>query len=89
MTGLRRRRWLVLLGLLSCCGRKAPPPGPAPATAEEKAPAREQESRRFPEVALAAADLRVRIPMSGRVDSLNVTTAVSIALYHFRRGLNP
>ena len=33
--------------------------------------------------ALAAADLRARIPMSGAIDSLNVTTAASIALYHF------
>ena len=39
--------------------------------------------------ALAAADLAVRIPMTGGVDSLNVTTAVSIALYHFRRGSLP
>lgn len=39
--------------------------------------------------ALAAADLPVRIPMSGAIDSLNVTTAVSIALYHFRRGSLP
>lgn len=34
------------------------------------------------EAALAAADVRVAIPMSGRVDSLNVSTAVAIALYH-------
>ncbi|MGE3886342.1 MAG: TrmH family RNA methyltransferase [Vicinamibacterales bacterium] len=34
------------------------------------------------EAALAAADVRVTIPMSGRVDSLNVSTAVAIALYH-------
>jgi tRNA G18 (ribose-2'-O)-methylase SpoU len=32
--------------------------------------------------ALARADRRVTIPMAGRVDSLNVATAVSIALYH-------
>ncbi len=32
--------------------------------------------------ALAAADVRVRIPMTGAVDSLNVTTAASIAMYH-------
>jgi tRNA G18 (ribose-2'-O)-methylase SpoU len=30
---------------------------------------------------LAAADLRVRIPMVGGVDSLNVSTAAAIALY--------
>jgi len=35
------------------------------------------------EPAMAAADLRARIPMSGAIDSLNVTTAASIALYHF------
>jgi tRNA G18 (ribose-2'-O)-methylase SpoU len=34
------------------------------------------------EIALAAADQRVTIPMSGRVDSLNVGTALAIALYH-------
>jgi tRNA G18 (ribose-2'-O)-methylase SpoU len=33
--------------------------------------------------ALAAADDHVRIPMTGGVDSLNVTVATSIALYHF------
>ena len=32
--------------------------------------------------ALATADLRVRIPMTADVDSLNVTTAASIAMYH-------
>jgi tRNA G18 (ribose-2'-O)-methylase SpoU len=31
--------------------------------------------------AMAAADERVRIPMSGDVDSLNVATAAAIALY--------
>ena len=36
--------------------------------------------------AMAGADTRARIPMAGLVDSLNVTTAVSIALYHFSRG---
>ncbi len=34
------------------------------------------------EAALAAADVRVTIPMSRRVDSLNVSTALAIALYH-------
>ncbi len=34
------------------------------------------------EQALAAADLRVRIPMAGGVDSLNVATAAAIALHH-------
>ncbi len=32
--------------------------------------------------ALDAADIRARIPMTSRVDSLNVTTAASIAMYH-------
>jgi tRNA G18 (ribose-2'-O)-methylase SpoU len=36
--------------------------------------------------AMAGADTLARIPMTGLVDSLNVTTAVSIALYHFSRG---
>lgn len=36
------------------------------------------------EAALARAATRVVIPMTGRVDSLNVATAVSIALYHVR-----
>lgn len=35
------------------------------------------------EAAIQASDVRVRIPMSGAIDSLNVTTAASIALYHF------
>jgi tRNA G18 (ribose-2'-O)-methylase SpoU len=39
--------------------------------------------------ALAGADVRVRIPMTGLVDSLNVTTAVSISLYHLCRGSLP
>lgn len=34
--------------------------------------------------ARALADVEVTIPMTGRVDSLNVATAVSIALYHVR-----
>lgn len=34
--------------------------------------------------ALAAADLRVRIPMAGGVDSLNVATAAAIAMHHLR-----
>jgi len=34
--------------------------------------------------AMAAADERVRIPTADAVDSLNITSAVSIALYHFR-----
>ena len=32
----------------------------------------------------AAADVRVRIPISGRVDSLNVAVAAGIALYRLR-----
>jgi tRNA G18 (ribose-2'-O)-methylase SpoU len=31
--------------------------------------------------ALAAADVRVRIPMSGGVDSLNVATAAAVAFH--------
>lgn len=31
---------------------------------------------------LAASDVRLTIPMTGRVDSLNVHTAVAVALYH-------
>jgi tRNA G18 (ribose-2'-O)-methylase SpoU len=34
------------------------------------------------EAALAAANFRVRIPMTPMVDSLNITTAASIAMYH-------
>ncbi|CAA9425600.1 MAG: tRNA/rRNA methyltransferase [uncultured Pseudonocardia sp.] len=34
--------------------------------------------------ALAAADARVRIPMAGGVDSLNVATAAAIAIHHLR-----
>jgi tRNA G18 (ribose-2'-O)-methylase SpoU len=40
------------------------------------------EARGLSDSALTAADVRVTIPMSGRVDSLNVATAVAIALYH-------
>ena len=39
------------------------------------------------DAALAAADVRVAIPMSGRVDSLNVSTAVAIALYHVNQSV--
>ena len=35
--------------------------------------------------ALAAADVRVRIPMAAGVDSLNVATAVAIALHRLAR----
>ena len=34
--------------------------------------------------ALTKADVRVRIPVDGPVDSLNVATAAAIALYHLR-----
>ena len=34
--------------------------------------------------ALSAADARVRIPMTGPAESLNVTVAASIALHHFQ-----
>jgi tRNA G18 (ribose-2'-O)-methylase SpoU len=34
------------------------------------------------EAAMAAATFRVRIPMTSAIDSLNVTTAASIAMYH-------
>jgi tRNA G18 (ribose-2'-O)-methylase SpoU len=33
----------------------------------------------------SAADYRVRIPISGDVDSLNVASATAIALYEFAR----
>jgi tRNA G18 (ribose-2'-O)-methylase SpoU len=36
--------------------------------------------------ALAAADRRVRIPLAGHVDSLNLATAAAVALYHLRYG---
>ena len=38
------------------------------------------------EAAVARANVRVTIPMTGRVDSLNVATAVSVALYHVGLG---
>jgi tRNA G18 (ribose-2'-O)-methylase SpoU len=41
------------------------------------------EGHGLTDAALAAADIRARIPMAGALDSLNVTTAASIALYHF------
>ena len=36
------------------------------------------------DAALAAADVRVRIPMAGGVDSLNVATAAALAFHHLR-----
>lgn len=39
--------------------------------------------------AMAAADLRVRIPMRSGVDSLNVATAAAIALHHFHPDSGP
>jgi tRNA G18 (ribose-2'-O)-methylase SpoU len=36
--------------------------------------------------AMACADSRVRIAMTGPAESLNVTVAASIALYHFSDG---
>lgn len=39
----------------------------------------------LPEATLAAADLRVRIPMAPDVDSLNVTASAAIALHALRR----
>jgi tRNA G18 (ribose-2'-O)-methylase SpoU len=39
--------------------------------------------------ALARADTRITIPMTGLVDSLNVATAIAIALYHVRVGEQP
>lgn len=36
--------------------------------------------------ALAAATDRVRVPMTARIDSLNVATAAAIALYHIAIG---
>jgi tRNA G18 (ribose-2'-O)-methylase SpoU len=40
------------------------------------------EGEGLTEDALRAATVRARIPMAGDVDSLNVTTAASIAMYH-------
>ena len=40
------------------------------------------EGEGLSDAALAHADVHVTIPMTGRVDSLNVATAVAIALYH-------
>ena len=39
--------------------------------------------------ALARADTRITIPMTGLVDSLNVATAIAIALYHVGVGEQP
>jgi tRNA G18 (ribose-2'-O)-methylase SpoU len=36
------------------------------------------------DAALAAADLRIRIPMAAGVDSLNIATAAAIAFHHLR-----
>ena len=40
------------------------------------------EGEGLTEAAMRAATVRARIPMAGDVDSLNVTTAASIAMYH-------
>jgi len=40
------------------------------------------EGEGLSDAARSVSDLTVSIPMTGRVDSLNVTTAISIALYH-------
>jgi tRNA G18 (ribose-2'-O)-methylase SpoU len=39
------------------------------------------------EAAMAAADLRVRIPMAAGVDSLNVATAAAVAFHEVTRSL--
>ena len=41
------------------------------------------------EPAMQAADMRARIPMSGTLDSLNVTTAAAIAMYQFFSHTSP
>ncbi len=41
------------------------------------------------EPAMQAADMRARIPMSGALDSLNVTTAAAIAMYQFFSPTSP
>lgn len=41
------------------------------------------------DAALAAADVRVRIPMAGRVDSLNVAAAAAVAFWELYRGTLP
>ncbi|HEU4750994.1 MAG TPA: TrmH family RNA methyltransferase, partial [Acidimicrobiia bacterium] len=43
------------------------------------------EARGLSTEAMAAADLMVRIPQSGDVDSLNVGHAAAIAFYRFGR----
>jgi tRNA G18 (ribose-2'-O)-methylase SpoU len=43
------------------------------------------EGEGLSEDALSAADVRVRIPMAGGVDSINVATAAAIALYELSR----
>jgi TrmH family RNA methyltransferase len=43
------------------------------------------EERGLPAAALAAADARVRIPMRGAADSLNVSVAAGVLLYEARR----
>jgi tRNA G18 (ribose-2'-O)-methylase SpoU len=43
------------------------------------------EGHGLSDAALEAADARVRIPMAGGVDSLNVATAAALALYELSR----
>ncbi len=40
-----------------------------------------QEGSGLPEDVLASVDLRIRIPMAGTIDSLNVATATAVILY--------
>jgi TrmH family RNA methyltransferase len=44
------------------------------------------EGEGLPDAVLEAADLRVRIPMTGTAESLNLSVAAAVMLYEVRRG---
>jgi TrmH family RNA methyltransferase len=46
-----------------------------------------REATGIPEASLAAADLRLSIPMRGEVESLNVATAAALVLYEANRNM--
>lgn len=47
------------------------------------------EAHGLPEAAMAAADRRVRIPLRGRAESLNLATAAAVCLYASARAQRP
>jgi tRNA G18 (ribose-2'-O)-methylase SpoU len=74
----------TIVALTPAC--EAAPISALPRTLERVALVAGAEGDGLSTESLAAADLQIRIPMTPLVDSLNVATAVSIALHHLWRG---